>query len=66
MSVYECPKCGKKYEVEDECCDEEMERDGNKLTCNTCKDEIEIPACCGEVMVKLRPDEEEQEEANEE
>jgi len=62
MSVYECPKCGKKYEVDDECCDEEMEREGNKLTCIVCKDEIEIPSCCGEEMVKVLPEEQQQEE----
>jgi hypothetical protein len=65
MSVYECPKCGKKYEVDDECCDEEMEREGNKLTCIVCKDEIDIPSCCGEEMVKVSPEEEQQEENEE-
>ena len=65
MSVYECPKCGKKFEVDDVCCDEQMEREGNKLTCVVCGDEIEIPSCCGEEMVKVLPEEEQQEEKEE-
>lgn len=50
MVLFECPKCGKSYEVETMCCEQEKERDGNTLTCAACGSETEIPSCCGEEM----------------
>jgi hypothetical protein len=53
MPLYECPKCGKSYEIENQCCNSDMDRDGNFLVCTKCKNEVEIPSCCGEEMVDI-------------
>lgn len=53
MSTYECPECGRKYEVEDYCCDEMMAGEGNMLTCSICGNKAEIPSCHGKLMVRL-------------
>lgn len=53
MPLYECPKCGKSYEVENMCCEVEMEREDNMLTCQKCKNDVEIPSCCGEEMMDV-------------
>lgn len=50
MALFRCPRCGNSYEVETICCGEEMDREDNKLVCNNCGNEIEIPSCCGEEM----------------
>lgn len=50
MAMFKCPKCGKSYEVETMCCNEEMDRADNALTCDNCGNEVEIPSCCGQDM----------------
>jgi hypothetical protein len=40
-------KCGKKYDVETVCCNEEMDVEDNVLVCNNCGNEAEVPSCCG-------------------
>ncbi len=65
MATYECPKCGRKYDVDNICCGDEMEREDNKLRCNICGNEEAIPSCCGEEMVEVLPQEEQQVEKEE-
>jgi len=56
MATFECPVCGKKYEVDDFCCAEHMIRTNNHLRCRVCETEKEIPSCCGGEMKQVTPD----------
>jgi len=50
MAMFKCPVCGRGYAVETVHCEQEMERDGNTLTCPECDETVEIPSCHGEEM----------------
>lgn len=53
MSVYECRGCGRKTEIDDECCGRLMRKRGDSITCLTCGNSMELPSCCGEGMARI-------------